>query len=291
MSSGNINISKTAIKGKCDLKCSFNFKYPQTTLVATNNKIYISFKCEQSSSSPVLWNGAKYNVDNFQLMAPSIHFYDNKKTQGELIIYHNPILGGKQLAVSIPLKVSGDATTASNLITQLIDSVATNAPNEGNTTNLNISGFTLQSIIPKKPFYTYSDTTYDWVVFGMFDAIPLTSSTLTKLQNIVSENAVLTPGGELFINPKGPSSGIAIGSGIYISCQPTSSTQEETPVSYDKNTASEFNIDDLKNNKYIKLAIFIFLFIIIILIAFYLPVLFDKFLQSYKSTFIRKKTT
>jgi hypothetical protein len=32
-----INISPQSITGKCDLKCAYNFDYPTTNLVATNN--------------------------------------------------------------------------------------------------------------------------------------------------------------------------------------------------------------------------------------------------------------
>ena len=30
----NINISSQNVQGKCDLKCSYNFKYPETNVVA-----------------------------------------------------------------------------------------------------------------------------------------------------------------------------------------------------------------------------------------------------------------
>ena len=44
-------------------------------------------------------------------------------------------------------------------------------------------------------------------------------------------------GGELFFNTSGPNS-TKVGEGIYISCKPTGSSNEETEVEYSKNTPS-----------------------------------------------------
>ena len=38
----NINISVQNIQGKCDLKCSYNFKYPESNTTAKNNGVFIS---------------------------------------------------------------------------------------------------------------------------------------------------------------------------------------------------------------------------------------------------------
>ena len=57
--------------------------------------------------------------------------------------------------VGIPFTTSGDSTTASNILSEIITLVASNAPNNGESVNLNSSDFSLQNIIPKKPFYNY----------------------------------------------------------------------------------------------------------------------------------------
>ena len=47
-----------------------------------------------------------------------------------------------------------------------------NAPSSGETTNVNMSDFTLDTIVPKKPFYSYagddmSGANANFIVFGI----------------------------------------------------------------------------------------------------------------------------
>lgn len=230
----NINITNTNITGKCDLKCAYNFKYPSSNSTATNNGIMISLSYDSSSSPPVVYNQQKYNVTSILIVYPSVHMFNGYTVAGEIIVEHTPVMGGNQLNVCVPLISSSDTSTASTVVTNIINTVSTNAPSDGETTSLNMSDFTLQSIIPRSPFYTYTESNLNWIVFGDLYAIPLSSSTLSTLQEIISPYAQQTTSSELFYNPTGPSSGVQIGDGLYISCQPTGSSSEETEVEYDK---------------------------------------------------------
>ena len=238
MSNENINIAMKSITGKCDLKCSYNYKYSESNSTATNNGAMIRITYDTNNSSPVVLNSQKYNVANIGIVSPSIHYFNGSTMPGEIIITHNPVTGGNPLEVCIPFTSSSESTNASNLITEIINKVATNAPSRGETTNLNIPNFNLQNIIPKKPFYYYSNNSTDWIVFGALEAIPISSSTITTLQQIIKPFPLPTPGTELFYNSKGPISGVQIGDGLYISCQPTGSTGEEVAVEYDKPSTS-----------------------------------------------------
>ena len=92
-----------------------------------------------------------------------------------------------------------------------------------------------------KPFYSYETDTTDWVVFGNLYAIPLNSSVLNTLSQIIKPFPLPTPGDALFINKLGPNI-TNTNDGIYISCNPTDSSEEEIPVEYEKNTSSyDFN--------------------------------------------------
>jgi hypothetical protein len=174
------------------------------------------------------------------ICCPSIHYYNNQQSAGEIVINHSPVVGGNNLSVCIPFVSSSDTTPASNLITNIIETVSTSAPAEGESVTLNINEFTLQTIVPNKPFFTYTSTSdsTDWIVFNTPYAIPLSSTTLTTLGQIIQPYTLATPGGPLFINSKGPNNTGSIGDGIYISCQPTGSSTEETEVKYTKNTTS-----------------------------------------------------
>jgi len=246
----SINISPKNVSGKCDTKCSYNFKYPETNLTAKNNEIMISLTCDNTSNPPVLYNFEKYNVSNIIIVSPSIHIFNNETTNAEILIEHDPVSGGPTFFVCIPIVESSNTTTASNLLTEIINDVASNAPSDGETTTINISSFTLDSIIPKKPFFSYTgrdinNSSSEFIVFGKMEAIPLSSDTLSSLRQIIKAFPIKTPGNSLFFNSSGPN--IKSDDGIYISCNPTGSSDDETDVSYSKNSSNN-NLGSLFNN-------------------------------------------
>lgn len=280
MTSPNINISIQNVVGNCDLKCSYNFKYSESNSTATNSGILISLTYDATSTPPVVYNTQQYTVGNITITSPSIHTFNNNILSGEIIITHNPVKGGNQLDVCIPFITSTMSTSASNIITEIIQTVATNAPSSGDSTNLNISGFNLQNIIPKKPFFTYTQGTTDYIIFGELESIPLSSSTITTLQQIIAPYAISTPGSELFYNSKGPVSGIDIGDGLYISCQPTGSSVEETEVEYDKTPTTSVDFSNILNNPTFQTIMFILIGCIFFVAIFYGLSTFYNFISS-----------
>ena len=265
MSTQNINIARDNVEGKCDLKCSYNFKYSESNTTAKNEGIEISLTYDNTNTSPVTYNTQKYNVSKITIMCPSIHTFDGALAAAEICVEHSAVKGGPNLIVSIPIRSSSETSTASNLITEVIDNVAANAPSSGDSTNLNIQGFTLQNIVPKKPFYSYTESeTTEWIVFDILDAIPLNGTTLETLGKIIKAFPIPTTGGSLFFNSSGPNSMNNLGDGIYISCQPTGSSTEETEVEYSKNTTS-FDLSKLLESPITKTIIqFIIGFILIV---------------------------
>jgi len=252
--------------------------------------VIISLTYDSTSVSPVTYNNEKYNVGSISIVSPSIHIFDGATMPGEIIITHNPINGGNTLEVCIPFTSSSESSTASQIITDIISKVATNAPSEGDSTNLNISNFNLQNIVPQKPFFSYSQDTSDYIVFGSLEAIPLSSSTITTLQQIIQPFSLATPGKELFYNSKGPSSGVNIGDGLYISCQPTGSSDEKIAVTYDKNPSSAVDFSNILNSPIFQTIIMILIGCIIFILIFYGISMFYKNLtkQPIKMSFINK---
>lgn len=282
MSTENINISSTNVKGKCDNKCSYAFKYSESSSTAKNNGVLINLTYDSTSVPPVVYNSEKYIVENINIVSPSIHTFNNVSMPGEIIISHTPQSGGIPLKVCIPFTSSSESSSASQIITDIINKVASNAPSEGNSTNLNIN-FSLQQIVPRKPFFVYtgeySGGNSDWVVYGELEAIPLSSTTITTLQQIIQAFPIATPGGDLFYNSKGPISGLQLGDGIYISCQPTGSSEEETSVEYDKNSTS-FDFSNIFENPTFKSIIIIIIGCLLLIIIFYGISIFYKYLTT-----------
>ena len=236
--SQSIDISKKNISGKCDLKCVYNFNYPESNTTAKNQGVFINLTYDNSKTPPVTYNTQKYTVTGLSIASPSLHLFDGATTDAEVIIEHIPVKGGPLLKVGIPIKLSSDSSDASFFITEIIQNTATNSPSEGESTNISISEFTLNKIIPNKPYYSYTDNNNDdWIVFGSLEAIPLNSDTISTLKKIIKPFPLPMMGGDLFINTSGPNS-TKVGDGIYISCKPTGSSDEETEIEYSKNTPS-----------------------------------------------------
>jgi hypothetical protein len=270
-----INISPQNVYGKCDLKCVYNFKYKESTLTVKNNGINISLTYDNSNVPPVLYNQAKYNVSQIMIFSPSLHLFNNNKVEAEIIVEHVPESGGQNLFVCVPIIKSSDSTTASSLLSQVISGTAANAPAENETTNLNLSGFTLSNIIPKSPFFSYSgsytNSTADFIVFGKNYAIPLNEKVLTALCSIIKPFPLPMIGDNLFFNAKGPNSSGSVGDGIYISCQPTGSSEEEIDITNDKSSTDSdvsISIENLMNNSTFQLVIKIIVGCILFLVIF-----------------------
>jgi len=252
-SSSPINISIQNVSGKCDLKCAYNFKYPESTTTVTNQGVQLSLTYDSSSQSPVTYNTNPYVVSKIYITCPSLHLFNGATTAAEIVIEHTPTLGGQPLCVAIPIISSSEVTDATALLTEIIQLSSINAPSDGDTATLNISHFSLQPIVPNKPFFTYTDTeNNDWIVYGSIYAIPLSSGTLTTLGQIIQPYALSMTGGSLFVNSHGPNQTASEG-GIYISCKPTGSSEEETTVTYTNNTVSYdfFNILNSSTGKMI----------------------------------------
>jgi len=237
-----MDISKRDIYGKCDLKCAYNFDYLPSDTVCTNNGTYIQLSYEKTSSAPVVFNSLKYNVNTIYIYSPSIHTYNGATTDGECIIEHLPVLDGDMLYVCIPITKSTQTTTAGDVLTNIITSVSNNAPSVNETTVLN-STFNLSEFVPNKPFLSYTGTSGlngQVVVFSLVDAIPVSSDTLDTLSKIIQPSTLTITGGNLFLNPDGPNS-VTTADGIYISCKPTGTSDEETDVTYTSNSGISFS--------------------------------------------------
>jgi hypothetical protein len=264
-----LDISAKNVAGKCDFKCSYTFKYSESASVAKNNEIMISLTYDSTNEPPVVFNQQKYNVESIKITSPSIHMFNGNSLPGELIITHNPVNGGNSLDVCIPLKSSIESSKASQIITDIITKVVATAPSSGDSTNLNMT-FNLQNIVPRKPFFYYTQGTTDTIVFGELEAIPLKSGMISILQKIIKPYPVDMPPTQLFYNAIGPTSGLQIGNGIYISCKPTGSSKEETGVEYDKMSSSNtISFTDILKNPIVETLIYILVGCLLLVIVFY----------------------
>ena len=252
MSSGNqntMNITQRSVYGKCNLKCSFSSKYEISNSSATNNDIYVSITYDKQSMPPVVFNYQKYNVSSIKIYSPSLHLYDGAKVQGEIIIEHQPVTSGSVLNVCIPIVQSSDNSKAGQIVSQIIEKVSANAPSKGNTTKLNLDSFTLQNIIPNKPYFNYTNQAgVNHILFSKLDAIPVNQTLMTSLSKIIKPFSLTIPETKLFFNSDGPNTKNDLAKeGIYISCNPTGDSEDTTNIT--NNKIYSFDISTLFNNQ------------------------------------------
>lgn len=254
-----ININLASIKGDCDLKCSYHFRYNNSSCVATNRGDYISIAYDKSSYPPVLYNSLGYDVQEIRLYTPSLHSYNNKKTDAELIIVHGSKTGSSPMLVCIPVKNNNTSSVSATFFKTLIDTVAFSAPSEGESTTVDVPKFNLTALVPRKPFFSYTATEpyqpcstalVDYVVYAPLQAsLDIMPDTLTSLQTIIKTNGYdIKTGPSLFYNPKGPTNGSGDGE-IYIDCQPVDSSEETVDVVVD--SGASYSIKDWYKNPYV----------------------------------------
>lgn len=117
------------------------------------------------------------------------------------------------------------------------DSALTNTPQV-----LNIKNYTLENIIPKSPFFSYTDTnqSVNYIVYGMNDAIMVDPYYIEILQGVISpyyNNPTYDTNGngnvyQVFFNQTGATNLLTtnLSDEIYIDCQPTGSSTEQTNI-------------------------------------------------------------
>ena len=203
-----INISSDNISGKCDFKCSYTYNYLNTNVVAKKNSNMISL-INDGIEPVVTYNNNNYMVSATMIVSPSLHKFNNNKTDGEILIEHMPIQGGQKMYVCIPITQSADFSNASVIIALVIESIKADAPAENDTIRVTSDNFNLNSFVPKGQFYSYSgydlnEDVSDFVVFGIENAITMNQSIFNSLTEIIQPISALMKGGDLFLNEKGP---------------------------------------------------------------------------------------
>lgn len=272
MSNQTKNISTEDVVGKCDLKCVYNFTYQSSgTTTATNNGNFITLTYEENKIAPVYFNTFQYYVQGVYIYSPSIHLFNGAVTNAEVVIEHLPVLTGDNLFVCLPVISSTQTSTASIELTNIIETIATYAPNVNETTGINANmNFNLSDFVPpKKPFMNYKGSVGfigQVVVFSIMDGIPLSSGTLTTLSNIITSTTFDVAGGSLFLNPDGPNTALSA-DGIYISCKPTGNSDDKTEVTYKKDSVNNLGVS--WNNPVVQ-----FLVTLLILLVIYTVITF-----------------
>lgn len=274
-SNAPIDIGIQKISGKCDLKCAYNFKYPNSSCTATNRGDYISIAYDSTSSSPVTYNAVGYNVQEIRLYTPSLHTFNGTHAVAELIIIHVSNKGTKPLLVCVPITEGSASSDGNTILTNIVNAMASTAPAEGESANVSMDNFTMDSFVPKKPYYSYTAIQPYQPCVGDVDLIVFTplmakcnisTASLNKLSAIISANDyTIKTGPLLFFNEKGPGSAV-VGDEIYIDCKPINKSVEETMITQSGSESSSMNINSILESPAFQILISSLLFILILFV-------------------------
>jgi len=280
-----INIEYTNDVISCKGKCSYGFNYQNSTCVAINNGNYIGISYDKGVSAPVIYNSNKYEVSSLYIYSPSIHNFGGSLVSGEIVIEHTPISGGQYLNVAIPITQYGVFCDSLN---QIISDVAKYAPAQSESTTIQLKSFTLNNIVPNKPFLTYSQDNTVWIVYDKSNAVSVTVDTLKSFSTIIQPYDPLTCDHQIimFYNSTGPSLAKDM-SDIYIDCQPISSSEEMIDITNKKPDSTAFDWGNISGNPVGSQVLFS-IFIVILVIMFLAMIYYGI---KYGSNYFGKKIT
>lgn len=282
-----MNINKN-VSGNCKKKCEYSFDYPLTNLFARNNGDHIKFTQVGQGIAPVSYNQEKYDVTSMKLYRSSVHTFGGSTSDAELMIEHVSVTGGGRLMVCIPV-VTGSSNGSK--LNALIENVSKFAPTKDSKGEISIPGFSLGSLIPKKPYYMYKgalnslgmgDYEYNVIVFSKEHALQMSEVNSKKLIDIIRNHGynVTNNGNELFYNPSNSSGGD--NDEIFIDCQPVDAGEDETPVNI-PTTSNDYSAYSKNTQKMIQILISFAFFFIGIFVAWLVYKLINRWRSQKKS--------
>jgi len=144
---------QTKQEDECKENCTFNFKYnPNSSCILKNKRNYLEIKTD--GSNKITYNNQKIVLVNVRLYTPSLHTFDGKYTDAELILRHVGA-NGNNIIVSVPIIAKNGISDSSIFFSKIISYIP---PVVDNTNTVNVSSWSLNDVMPpsKTPFYHYS---------------------------------------------------------------------------------------------------------------------------------------
>lgn len=285
---GTAPINIYSSKNKCKLKCKYQLKYQGSTTTITKKKNYLTLSHENINPSPVTFNSKNYQVSEIRIYVPSLHTYNGKKADGEILIIHESDYD--KMIVSLPILNNSSSDTASSTLKNIISQSLRDNVNQ-DTQTVYQKGINLNDFIPtNKKFYTYKGTlpyppctgNINYIIFDQSDHyISIDNSLLLKLKKHISPSESIIKKNNLYVNMDGATSTSNQEDEIYIDCRPV--TDDEKEPSQSNDDSNIFN--DLDINKILNSILFQ---IIIAFIVFFIIIYCAKFAFSKMKTNIQK---
>jgi len=139
-------------------------KTVETVKIPTNT--YLSITMEDSKPHPsVSLNGLGYNESEMRIYSPSLHLFNNKRADMEVCIYHKQIGGlSEKLLICIPFMKSTGIFTTMTESSKMISNIFSSQGGCYNEPKLTTSPFTINTILPAKPYFYYKNDKNEHVI-------------------------------------------------------------------------------------------------------------------------------
>lgn len=142
---------QTRQEDTCKENCDYNFQYnPNSRCQLINRGDYLEIKTDGTNQAS--YNSHKLKLVSIRLYVPSLHTFDGKHTDAELILKKSG--GQKNFMVCLPIKTSEGSGDSVNFFKQ----ISSHIPLEKNTpVVVNVKNWSLNNVMPsdKTPFYNY----------------------------------------------------------------------------------------------------------------------------------------
>ena len=225
-STAPININKN-YKSTCDRLCKFNYDYKDSSCNVENMGTYLKLLYDNNSIASVIFNNVEMSVNEVRIYRPSLHTFNGNHADGELIIKH--IGNGNNLLVCLPIQISNSSTSSSKILNSIISNVLEKAPNNGESTTINIENFNLNNFLSESSFYSYKATlpydpcsgSYNYVVYDIKDGVQISSKSFSDLSKIIDETTSKIKNTNFYFNKSGSIKGLSkndLGDGYYLEC-------------------------------------------------------------------------
>jgi hypothetical protein len=127
---------------------------------------YLSITIEDSKPHPsVSFNSLGYNESEIRIYSPSLHLFNNKRADMEVCIYHKQIGGlPEKLLICVPFMKSTGILTSMTESSKMISNIFSSQGGCYNEPKLTSKPFTLNTILPSKPYFYYKNEKNEHVV-------------------------------------------------------------------------------------------------------------------------------
>jgi len=215
---------------ECKENCEFNHTYnSNSSCVLTNKGNYLEIKTDGKNN--VSYNNQKLSLEDVRFYTPSLHTFDGKHIDGELILKHHG--NGTNVMVSIPVKAKSGTGDSTNFFSK----IAPYVPSEKNEqASINVSNWSLNNAMPaaKTPFYHYTGNSpyppchmqATMIVFDPDYAVAIKPSDLSIIKKVIKSNGKSSSNKEGFVG--GMSGGFKEGLVTYNASGANNNDKDET---------------------------------------------------------------